>query len=166
MAGGHRWLVESDLDWGQDMPLLRDYVAQKGRPEAITALMTNADLDYWIGPHQELLIPWSIGDAYSHVNSSAPAKEYILISATYRVGYGLYDTGVFKWLEGLKPVDLLAGSVFVYDVTGNAAAHNRLGLIYYALRQWPLALRECRRAASLAPGGQARAGGPCRLSGT
>ena len=166
VSGGHRWLVESDLDWGQDMPLLGEYLRKEGRPETITALMTNADLDYWIGPHQDLVVPWSIGDPYSHVNSPEPRKEYLLVSATYRSGCGLYDTGLFKWLDERRPEALLAGSVFVYDVTKDASAHNRLGLIYYALRQWDLALRECRRAASLSPGGIGKAAKTCRLIGT
>ncbi len=152
-AGGHRVLADSNLDWGMELPLLHDYIKEQGSPELVTAIASDGDLDYWLGPHQDLIPdPLTAERPFEHLNSTAPARELLLVSASYRVGFGLADPAAFAWLDRIEPQALLAGSLFVYDITRSAWAHNRLGALYLRQGRRELAIREAALSVALDPG--------------
>lgn len=50
---------------------------------------------------------------------------YFAISATNRTGIYYDDPQTFKWLDTRRPITLLAHSIWLYDVTHDAEAHQR-----------------------------------------
>ena len=154
-AGGYKVLVDSNLDWGQDYPQIADLLKRNGDPETIVACLGNGDRDHYLGPHQDLLAwePESPNPAlYRHVNSAAPRREWLIVSASFLQGFGLTDPQLFAWLRGRPPLARPGHSSFVYDVTSDALSHFTIGKIYVRGGRPALALRQFLRASSLEPG--------------
>lgn len=153
--GGYRVLVDSNLDWGQDYPQIAALLHRSGDPETIVACLGNGDRDHYLGPHQDLLAwePESPNPAlYRHVNSAAPRREWLIVSASFLQGFGLSDPRIFAWLRGRSPIARPGHSSFVYDVTTDAMSHFMIGKIYARGGRTELARREFTRAAALEPG--------------
>lgn len=110
-AGGHRVLVDSNLDWGQDaealfaraqaegwLPLRVQYFGPPGRlsfaPEGITA--------------------WD--------NPCAPTTGYLAVSVTNRMG-AYMAADCFAWLEAHEPVARINDTIWVYHIPDEREAH-------------------------------------------
>ncbi len=111
-AGGHRVLVDSNLDWGQDaealfaraqaegwLPLRVQYFGPPGRLEHAPAGVTA-----WEDP-------------------CAPTEGYLAVSVTNRVG-AYMDEGAacFAWLDAHEPIARINHSIWVYHVPPEEAA--------------------------------------------
>lgn len=152
-SGGYRVLVDSNLDWGQDLPRLGALRRENGNPEIITAVQGDGDLDYYLGPHQDLFSGWTtavVPDLYAHANSTAPAREWLIVGASALQGFGMRDPDAFAWLRGRPPLAQPGGGAFVYDVTYDPTSHFNVGLIYRRDGRAALAAREFERSAALA----------------
>jgi hypothetical protein len=119
LAGGNRGGLalssDSNLDWGQDLPLLA--ACQRSHPD------TKLYLDYFGSAD-----PSYYGIRYTQVErgskDAAPWKlinepGVLAISATRLQGtYGAKPNGVPVWsvLWGLRPLDVLGGSIYLFRV--------------------------------------------------
>jgi tetratricopeptide (TPR) repeat protein len=149
---GYRWMVDSNLDWGQDFPRIQELLRRAGRPETIIATLGNGDRDYFFGPHQDLLA-WSQGPGEpSHINSADPRREWLIVSASFLQGFGLNDPQAFSWLRSMTPLAQPGYSTFVYDVTSDGLSQFNIGKLYLRNRQYEAARRQFERAAALSPG--------------
>ena len=123
-------LVDSNLDWGQDYPQIADLLKKNGKPEIIVACLGNGDRDHYLGPHQDL-IAWEPEspnpDLYRHVNSAAPRREWLIVSASFLQGFGLADPQLFAWLRGRRPLARPGYSSFVYDVSSDGLSQFNIG---------------------------------------
>ncbi len=153
-ANGHRYLLDSNLDWGQASKALRRFMTQAGVPIVYCSFAGNSD-------------PWYAGVRYQYlpglgnfdsarerreiVPDGAP-RELLAVSAmslhfTAADGESLYD-----WL-GKRPVIAMPGYAYlVYDITGDADAHGRLAVLDLANGLGGPAQLEARRALRLDPG--------------
>ncbi len=155
-AQGYRWLVDSNLDWGQDLRLLGDFLRRQENPETIVACLGNGDLDHYLGTHQDLLSwSWSQDAAAPppprHLNSAAPAREWLIVSASFLQGFGLNDPEAFAWLRTRRPLAQPGHSSFVFDISSDALSHFNVGKLYQRNRHYEAARRQFERAAALAP---------------
>ena len=149
-ANGYKWLVDSNLDWGQDFPALGLLLKNHGNPEVMVAAFSTADVGYFIGPHQNILPDPNIQTSVEgHINSLAPKVEFLVVSATFLQGLWLTDPRLFEWLRGREPLAKVGYSLFVYDVTHDAFSQRNVGLIYQRLRRDALVARQFRRAQDL-----------------
>ena len=148
---GHAWFWDSNVDWGQDMPLIGRYLRDHGSPEVIVASAFNASRDYYLGQRQDLVAAPGYAEDYTHINSSRPARELFVISAVLLDGLMMNDPNTFAWLKSRPPLDRIGYSTLVYDVSRDAASHFYFGLIYRNNRRYDYALREFRRAADIEP---------------
>jgi len=111
-AKGYRHLLDSNLDWGQDLKRLRPYMQKQGINEVGLAYFGHVD-------------PAVYGITY-HTIGENPESGHIAISANYL--YGLpylitYDTppkpikpGTFQWLDQYEPVANIGHSIYIYDI--------------------------------------------------
>jgi hypothetical protein len=106
---GPKYLLESNIDWGQDLKKLRVFLTPYGNVPVCLAYFGNADLDYY-GFASVGVIPWT---------TDAGGRERVNCMAAISVNllYGLYtDAGAYSWLRAQKPLARVGGSIYVYDL--------------------------------------------------
>ncbi|GAB4340671.1 MAG: phospholipid carrier-dependent glycosyltransferase [Candidatus Abyssubacteria bacterium] len=100
---GHKYLVDSNLDWGQDLKLLLKYLKENNiQPKKIV----------YFGP------PWLL-NYYGYQNGEADCNRvyggFVTISVTHL--YSLYTyPHCHDWLRKYEPVDRIAYSIFIYKI--------------------------------------------------
>ena len=106
LAGRHpeRIVVDSDLDWGQDLPRLRDAIAEHRIDHLWIEYFGSTDLNqYPLGAPARRLLP------------GMRVRGWIAISKTSLKGvYGRADD--YAWLERLTPVQEIGRSMLLYRV--------------------------------------------------
>ena len=106
-ANGIDYVVNSNLDWGQDLKNLKVYLDSQGIDQVCLAYFGTADPDYYGIRHREL--PAALGPGQQ------PPDCVAAVSATYLVG--LYaPPGGYSWLRGLDPMKRVGDSIYVYDL--------------------------------------------------
>ncbi|OGR83538.1 MAG: hypothetical protein A2901_08720 [Elusimicrobia bacterium RIFCSPLOWO2_01_FULL_54_10] len=81
----------------------------------------------------------------ARVNSLHPSKEFLAASVSQIQGL---NTGpeTFKWLRERKPLERLGHSIYVYDITDDREAHEKMAEIYEGRGEAEKAQRERARA--------------------
>jgi len=126
LAGGpdraRRLLLDSNLDWGQDLGRLEDYLAARGVERVCLGYFGHVDprvygLDFTLPP-------------------TVPTPGLCAVSANFLGGYPYAITyagprilgvrqGAWSWFDRLEPVARIGRSIYVFDVTADDVA--RLG---------------------------------------
>ena len=103
---GPRYLLDSNIDWGQDLIKLKSWMDAHGVKEVCNCYFGTADLShYGIGGPE---IPTTR-------DRRGEADCYAAISVTPL--YGLYvQPGEWAWLRDLQPVAKIGYSIYVYDL--------------------------------------------------
>jgi hypothetical protein len=101
---GYRYLVDSNLDWGQDLGNLKKYLDAQGIGEVYLSYFGTADPGYY-------------GLLFREMPAAPPApdarKAYYAISATNLQGvYG--EGGATHWLTEYQPQEKVGFSIFIY----------------------------------------------------
>jgi len=113
---GYKIAVDSNLDWGQDLKRLKNWVDKNGIDVIYVDYFGGADIKYYFG---EKFQPW-----WGTRNSDELLKgSYLAVSATFLQGgrgwtqSGL-DTkiGYYSWLNAYQPVAVIGHSIFVYYI--------------------------------------------------
>jgi hypothetical protein len=112
---GHKWLIDSNLDWGQDLPALKKYMMKNGIEEIKLGYFGRVD-------------PHIYGIKYALPNRDLAPGIYA-ISINYLVGYPYdmlkpnpkelinADLNYFEKYRSLKPVDILNNSIYIFKVS-------------------------------------------------
>jgi hypothetical protein len=121
-TGGLRYAADSNLDWGQGLPQLKQYMDREGidvvylayfgtdRPEAHGICFHPLPGYGRVGPPGGKSIPL---DARRHV---------VAISANHLVGLMLNDPDLYARFRNRPPTAVLGGSIYVFDLTDDPAA--------------------------------------------
>jgi Dolichyl-phosphate-mannose-protein mannosyltransferase len=113
LAGQHpeRILIDSDLDWGQDLFRLSAALRQRHVEEVSIAYEGSPDLDlHQFGlPSFHILIPHEPTDGWIAIS----------LKSLKTGGFG-FPNDSFWWLESYKPVCLVGRSIRLYDVPRSA----------------------------------------------
>jgi hypothetical protein len=148
---GYRYLIDSNLDWGQDLPALERFLAERGRPEVILSYFgTAAPRTYGI-TYQDFYSYNLSGRVEEHINSAAPRQEVLVISANSLQCLYYPNKHTYDWLKKKRPLARPGYSLFVYDVTRDAETHARLGAMYLSGNLVAKARREFERVLSIDP---------------
>ncbi|MGH9748533.1 MAG: ArnT family glycosyltransferase [Candidatus Polarisedimenticolia bacterium] len=153
-ANGHRYLLDSNLDWGQSAKALRRYLDAERVPIAWVAFAGNSD-------------PWYCGVRYQYAPGSgnldnaklrpermpdgAP-RELLAIGATvlHSVHFSHHD--LYDWLRERRPIATPGYSTLVFDLTGDYESQARLAVLYLNFRLRELAGYQARRTLRRDPG--------------
>jgi hypothetical protein len=118
---GYKYMLDSNLDWGQDLPALKKYLDEHGIDKIKLAYSGTADPKYYHIDCERLLGV----DGYTFDPDFDPAKlpgcaptgGIIAISATCLQNIrGFYPHASYDWLKQYQPVALIGYSIFVYDI--------------------------------------------------
>jgi len=152
-ANGHKYLLDSNLDWGQSAKALRRYAEGQNLPVIYCAFGGNTD-------------PWYYGVRYQYVPGTgnllaskkrpgrmperAP-RELMAVSAMVVHSLHFSSPDLYAWLADRTPVAVPGYSFLVYDITGEADSHAYIAALCLNYKLWDLAELEVRRALVLDP---------------
>ncbi len=121
---GYRVLVDSNLDWGQDLKGLKAYMVEQKIDRIKLSYFGSADpawyniqFDYL--PSIGLRQPgpnglWWFEEGYAE--ECTPTTGAIAISATNLQGVLFQNRDCFAWLQGYEPVAKIGYSIFIYEI--------------------------------------------------
>ncbi len=108
-GGAPEYVVDSNLDWGQDAKKLKTYMDSHHLGQVCLAYFGTADLDYY-GIRRQPLPPHP-DEAQRRALDCVGA-----ISATYLEDVYV-PAGSYAWLRRMQPIDKIGYSIYVYDLT-------------------------------------------------
>jgi hypothetical protein len=115
-SGGRYVLVDSNLDWGQDLKGLRTYMERYGIRKVKLGYFGWSDPAYY-GIDYELLPSYSVAGRPSckeETPETLELKGTMAVSATLL--QGLYCPGdTYRMLRGLKPTANVGYSIYIYQ---------------------------------------------------
>lgn len=100
---GHKYLLDSNIDWGQDLKGLKNWLDENNIDEEIT-------VGYF--GHED--IDWRIGE-YSRFKC-VPTPGIVAISVNLLYDFQNTNQGCTDWLEEYEPTTKIGYSIFVYDI--------------------------------------------------
>jgi len=135
-AGGWRLLADSNVDWGQDLPALRDLVDRRGYRRVAVDYFGNARLgDYGLEVDSPCALRGPIGD-YDALAVSVNFLHSIYPRGPIKApGHLAFDC--YRDLRALPPAHRAGDSIFVYDLrdpTARRAAEGAVAALAAQLR--------------------------------
>lgn len=116
---GYHYLGDSNLDWGQDLNLLVDFVQQNPSESVFVGYFGSADPTFYgLDDRQLLISPERISTEFAPAN---PAPGLYAISANHVQGLSSTEPDLFDWFRRREPVDQLGYSILIYQVQEPAA---------------------------------------------
>jgi hypothetical protein len=116
---GYQVLVDSNLDWGQDLPGLRQRMDECGIEEVYLSWFGTAPPEQY-GVRYRYLPGWPPFErpALRVYHPQRPLPGTYAISATNLQGVLLDDPSTFAYFRSQQPVAQVGYSIFIYDVPG------------------------------------------------
>ncbi len=113
-AGGHVYVVDSNLDWGQDLKRLADWVDANNIQKISLDYFGWADPSYYLGNKAIWIRNGKYTNARDFLRDN-PNGGYIAVSATFYQQSISTDKN-YGWLEEYKPVIVVGNSIFVWYI--------------------------------------------------
>ncbi len=145
---GYKYLSDSNVDWGQDLKRLKEFMMEKKIKGVILSYFGEADPSYYGINYQ-----WALSDGpLPYREFPVPLdKKYLAISVKCLQGVSFPDHSVYRWLDDYRPYARVGPSIFIYDLTGKAGALLKLARIYRLTGRRRLAKREARDVLKIDP---------------
>ena len=109
---GYKYLIDSNIDWGQDLKGLKKYMDQKGIKHIKLAYFGSVDPEIYG-------ISYEIPKGYPERGIYAISANY-LQGLPYPVIYGKrmieFEKGYFSWLKHYQPVTNIGNSIFIFNL--------------------------------------------------
>lgn len=112
--GGHRYLVDSNLDWGQSFKALRAYLDKQGIEEVYLGYYTYTDPVLY-GIRYRPIAPAPGAPSILPARFD-PAPGVYVIGATNLQGVMVVDQDIYDWFRHCEPVARPGFALFVYQV--------------------------------------------------
>lgn len=112
----HKYLIDSSLDWGQDLLRLKKYVDDNN--------IKNIKVDYFGGSQPSYYLP----ESTQWRSSYGPTTGWIAVSATFYQSSKLYgpkeNKWSYEWLDDIEPTANIGGSILVYNIPADYFVKN------------------------------------------
>ncbi|MBN9119210.1 MAG: phospholipid carrier-dependent glycosyltransferase [Planctomycetes bacterium] len=130
VAGGPRdairHVADSNVDWGQALPQLKQYLAANG-PDVIYLSYFGTDRPEAYGIRFQPLPTYGrVGEPGGEPVPPDAPRHVLVVSANNLLGIYLNDPDTFAWLRTREPTAVLGGCLYVFDLTGDADAIRRV----------------------------------------
>lgn len=109
---GYKYLVDSNLDWGQDLPGLREFMINNGIERIKLAYFGFCDPKYY-GVEYDYLPSYYIPEPVN-LRDSVELKGWFAISATMLQGVYLPDRDLYRVFREMEPAATIGYSTFIY----------------------------------------------------
>jgi len=118
-AGGYRYVVDSNLDWGQDLVRFSDWVKENNIPKIEVDYFGWADPVYYLSSRYERLWSTKYQSAQDFISRNN-TDGWLAVSATFLQGsQGSEDMPNpinYLWLNAYEPVTIIGNSIFIYQI--------------------------------------------------
>jgi 4-amino-4-deoxy-L-arabinose transferase-like glycosyltransferase len=114
-ANGYRYLVDSNLDWGQDLKGLKQYM-QQHKIDRIYLSYFGSDTPERYGIKYDWLPSPLLKNPEPLKGIQWPIKGYVAVSATDLQGVFPGTRNMFQWLAPYKPIAKIGYSIFLYRI--------------------------------------------------
>lgn len=116
--GGYRALVDSNLDWGQDLTGLADWMTHNDADHVYLSYFGEARPDYYGIAYTGLpsFPPRLMNPQAQPLLPDDPAPGLYAISATNLQGVLFENPDLLAWFRDREPMDTIGHSIFLYDV--------------------------------------------------
>jgi hypothetical protein len=126
---GHNYLLDSNIDWGQDLLYLKEWIAS--HPEAASlGLAYHNYIDYRVcgSEFASVVTPEKVGNVWV-----GPHPGY------YAIDIDSIKTGPYKYFQRFQPIAKAGYSIFIYHITPEQAnrARREMGLAALPAKQEP-----------------------------
>jgi 4-amino-4-deoxy-L-arabinose transferase-like glycosyltransferase len=148
---GYQVLLDSNLDWGQDLPGLAEFLQKQDSPQVILSYFGTASPNTYGITYQDFYSYNLSGRREEHINSLDPGRELFVISANSLQCLYWPDKTIFDWLKQRKPLAVIGHTLFVYDFTEDSEAQANLGVMYLNNRYFKKGERQFKRALAIDP---------------
>ncbi|MBI4055876.1 MAG: glycosyltransferase family 39 protein [Elusimicrobia bacterium] len=125
-SGGYRILTDSNLDWGQGLQALGDYLRERGSPSILLSYFGTADPHHYGIRYLPTLCVTNI-ELPGNLPASQKMPELLAVSATNLQGTYYADKGIWEWLRERRPLFRAAHSIFLYDLSRDPEGLKRVG---------------------------------------
>ena len=117
-SGGYRYVVDSNLDWGQDLKRLSQWVEKNNIQAIHLDYFGWSDPVYYLGTKFKWLTVEQYKNAQDFINKTGGG--YIGVSATFFMGSRgvrqLADEKSYAWLQRYEPVAIIGNSIWVWEL--------------------------------------------------
>ena len=117
---GYQYLVDSNLDWGQDLKGLGAYMKKKGIEKVHLSYFGTADPRYYDIDYEWMpsyYLPEDYGGEQPRDRVFRfPRSGIVAISATNLQNVYFSDKTFYDWLKEYTPIDKIGYSLFIYDL--------------------------------------------------
>ena len=116
IPGGHNYVVDSNLDWGQDLKRLADWVEKNNIKKISLDYFGWSDQTYYL---KDKLV-WIWAGKYNNPREflvDNPDGGYIAVSATFYMGSREKPETSYAWLDDYKPLTVIGNSIFVWYIS-------------------------------------------------
>ena len=110
----HEILVDSNLDWGQDLKGLKRWMDENGIKKIQLAYFGTADPGYYGINAVYKMGTWTTVMSPSHDDGKQLVTPYIAISATHLAGVYLRHPNIYAQFREQEPVAVIGNSILVY----------------------------------------------------
>ncbi|MBI2062596.1 MAG: glycosyltransferase family 39 protein [Candidatus Yanofskybacteria bacterium] len=114
--GGYLYVVDSNVDWGQDLKRLADWVNENRIPKISLDYFGWADAGYYLGDKYI----WINAGRYKNAReflADNPVGGYIAVSKSFFMGSREKLETSYAWLDAYTPVADIGNSIFVWHIT-------------------------------------------------
>lgn len=114
-AGGHKYVVDSNLDWGQDLKRLADWVDANNIQKISLDYFGWADQSYYLGNK----FYWVSGGKYTTKDQflfDNPTGGYLAVSGTFYTESQASPKHTYAWLKDYQPTIVIGNSIFVWKI--------------------------------------------------
>ena len=115
ISGGHNYVVDSNVDWGQDAKRLGDWLDKNNVSKIYLDYFGWADADYYINAEYVWLNAGRFKSARDFLREN-PQGGYIAVSASFFMGSRGNPVNNYIWLDDYKPVAYIGNSIFVWHI--------------------------------------------------
>jgi len=117
---GYRYLVDSNLDWGQDLKGVKAYMDKEKLPIIYLSYFGTAPPSYYGINYQYVPGTWPLEWPLPAESIRATEPRKILAISVYNLqDVATAHDPLFRWLLVRKPVAKIGYSIFVYDLTND-----------------------------------------------
>ncbi len=112
---GYKYLVDSNLDWGQDLPGLKKYM-EKNEIKHIYLSYYGTDLPERYGINYTWMPSPLYAESPGEDGLRIPLEGFLAVSATNLQGLYFNNNELYAWLKNCNPIAKIGYSIFIYDM--------------------------------------------------